>query len=351
ARRPTPLETFGRWTAGLVTAAGRKLTARGKHAATDDAGSAVREAANATAEPEKPAEPPKSAEPDKPAEPETAGEPEKLTEPQKFAEPPKSAEPDKPAEPETAAEPSPAAVAKPRRAAAGVATAVIQRLSAVPRKVSAVPRRFAGSWSPPDRRRWMPAVAVALLATVVAAGVLAASHDTNTRNADPPVQPVPVGSPSPTAASPSPTVAPTSASPAPSRTVRPSATRKSAAPASPRPTKTTSKPTTNTPKPSISVYARGRCVWSEGRGWTIEVSVTVSNGSGLSATGTHGYDPNVGGSGTYSLSGSGTSFSGELPPNLGDNPELTGSVVSWSVTVRLRGGGTLTKSGSVGNPC
>lgn len=357
APRLTPMETFGRWMAGLFTGAGRKIAAR-RNRATADA-TAVSPAAAEPAAAESASD---NAAPDRVATPSAAPPPSALSE---HSAKPTEAAADTPVAAEDAT-----VDRKPRRAVAATAalataagqrlSAVPQKLSAVPRKLSgvprkfgAVPRRIAGSWSPPERRRWMPAVGIALLATAVAAGVLAVSQDKTTRNAEPPIEPVPVASPSttPSEASPSPSAVATSASPIPSATARPSSTRKPTPPTSPRPTKASTKPTTTTPKPSISVYARGKCVWQEGHGWTIAVSVTVTNGSGTSATGTHGYDSHVGGSGTYSLSGSGTSFSGELPPNLGDNPELTDSVVSWSVTVRLSGGGTLTKSGSVSNPC
>ncbi len=105
------------------------------------------------------------------------------------------------------------------------------------------------------------------------------------------------------------------------------------------------------PAASLTVSTAGsHCTgWYAGHGWTIAVDVTVHNGVGTSATGWHGKDKNVGPE-TFSLSGSGTHFSGELPPNLGDNPELTDSSVAWSVTVKLSDGTSVSTSGLAKRP-
>jgi len=219
--------------------------------------------------------------------------------------------------------------------------------------------------SPPGiRSRWLPVAAVLVLIAAVGVAVPWMVEDDPGR----PDQPVQAMVPAPSLAPlPAPSVAPLPATPSaapttpgrttPSRT-KPNPPGDAGAPrrpqSAPRTTKPASAPrrTTASPKPSLSVSTSGsHCTgWRAGHGWTIHVAVTVHNGRGRSATGTHGYDRNVGGTGTYRLSGGGTSFSGELPPDLGDNPELTQASVTWSVTVQLEGGGTLTKSGTAYRP-
>ncbi|MEE6258884.1 hypothetical protein [Plantactinospora sonchi] len=210
--------------------------------------------------------------------------------------------------------------------------------------------------------RWMPAAAaLALVAGLGVAVPWVIGDDDPERSAQPPTQamvPAPVvplpsatalpGTPSATPKAPAATTPRRTSPTAPDRTGRPG----QPAPRDTKPAPPPPRRTTTAPKPSITVStSRSHCTgWDAGNGWTIVVDVTVRNGRGRSASGTHGYDRNVGGSGTYQLSGGGTSYSGELPPNLGDNPELTQSSVSWSVTVRLDNGATVTKSGTASRP-
>ena len=209
----------------------------------------------------------------------------------------------------------------------------------------------------PPMTRWVPpAVAIIVLSAVII--LIAGSSPGGQPIAGPPEPPAatvswlpwPTPPPTPTpAAAPSQAAPPATPPPANAAPVNPPAGNP--APAQQRTTtRPPAAPAKPPPAPSVDATAYGKCVWEDGRGWTIVVSVSVRNGSGTSATGYHGPDPNVGAE-TYPLSGGGSSFHGELPPDLGDNPELTGSVVSWRVTVRLSNGATLTDQGSASNPC
>jgi hypothetical protein len=127
-----------------------------------------------------------------------------------------------------------------------------------------------------------------------------------------PLVPVPPTTPQPTSPSPTtPSATPsTSGEATPSRTA-PARPAGAGTPQRPRQTPRTTKAapaarrTTAPPKPYLVVSTSGsHCTgWDAGHGWTIHVAVTVHNGRGRSATGTHGYDRNVGGTGTYRLSG------------------------------------------------
>ena len=215
---------------------------------------------------------------------------------------------------------------------------------------------------PGSGARWMPAAAaLALVAGLGVAVPWVIGDDDPERPAQPPTQamvPAPVVPlPSATALPSTPSATPEAPAATTPRRAAPTAPDRTGRPGQPAPRDTKPAPppprrTTTAPKPSITVStSRSHCTgWDAGNGWTIVVDVTVRNGRGRSASGTHGYDRNVGGSGTYQLSGGGTSYSGELPPNLGDNPELTQSSVSWSVTVRLENGATVTKSGTASRP-
>lgn len=203
------------------------------------------------------------------------------------------------------------------------------------------------------RTRWLPAaVALALVAAIGVAVTLSLPDGDSNAQDRPPVRAVvaPLPGPEPSASA----IAP-SASPTPSRIATTGPTVGDAL-ARPKPAQTTatkvSPSKTSAPAASLTVSTGGsHCTgWPEGHGWTIAVAVTVYNGSGTSASGSHGYDSNVGGGGTYSLSGGGTSFSGELPPNQGGNPELSDPSVTWSVTVQLASGGSLTRSGTAYRP-
>ncbi|MEO3744022.1 hypothetical protein [Plantactinospora sp. B5E13] len=214
--------------------------------------------------------------------------------------------------------------------------------------------------APGNGARWLPAAAALALVAGLGVAVPWIIGD-DEPPAQPPTQamvPAPVVPLLPGTPSATPRVAPTTTTPKRTAPTTRGGAGQPGQPRQPAPRDTKPAPppppprTTTAPKPSITVStSRSHCTgWDAGNGWTIVVDVTVRNGRGRSASGTHGYDRNVGGSGTYQLSGGGTSYSGELPPNLGDNPELTQPSVSWSVTVRLEDGGTLTKSGTASRP-
>ncbi|UWP85445.1 hypothetical protein [Dactylosporangium fulvum] len=151
-----------------------------------------------------------------------------------------------------------------------------------------------------------------------------------------------LAAPSPPASTTEPSTIPPSVAASPPAQVRTNA---------PESTSTAPAPPPPPPAPSLTVDTSGsHCTgWPEMHGWTIAVRVTVHNGTGVSATGWHDRDSNAPAR-TYALSGSGTSFSGEIPPNQGGNPELTDPSKGWRVTVQLQGGGTVTKTGVTTRP-